>query len=312
MSNGQQKSVKQQSLQQQSVQQQSVCVFGEVLFDHLPNGQRVLGGAPFNVAWHLSAFGLAPEFISRIGNDAAGDEVRRAMRGWGMGLEGVQADQSLPTGRVQVDLDADGEPSYEIVDNCAYDAITTVPARRYTLLYHGTLAVRHPQSAAALDALRQHGHGHVFVDVNLRTPHWHRDSVLRLLGCADWVKLNTQELHLLAGGQRDTQSNARRMLEAYDLRGVLVTSGSDGAQLLLADGSVIKVAPRRVANVVDTIGAGDAFSAVMVAGLLLQWPLQETMERCQRFAGSVVGRPGATVTDRQFYTHFLKDWDLRT
>jgi fructokinase len=298
------------AVQQNSIQRQSVCVFGEVLFDHLPGGRRVLGGAPFNVAWHLSAFGLNPDFISCVGNDVEGDDVRRAMRNWGMALEGVRVDRALPTGRVHVALDSNGEPSYEIVDNCAYDAIATVPERRYALLYHGTLAVRQAQSAASLDALREHRHGHVFVDVNLRTPHWHRDSVLSLLKGADWVKLNMQELQLLAGGKHTTESNAQRMLEAYDLKGVLVTSGAAGAQLWLAQGEPIKVAPHHTTEVVDTIGAGDAFSAVMVAGLLLQWPLQETMERCQRFAASIVGTPGATVADRGFYTHFLNDWEL--
>ena len=99
-----------------------VCVFGEVLFDHFPDGSRVLGGAPFNVAWHLQAFGQSPAFISRIGNDPEGDTIRRAMQAWGMRTDSLQIDTKHPTGRVMVEL-VDGEPAYDIVRPSAWDAI---------------------------------------------------------------------------------------------------------------------------------------------------------------------------------------------
>ena len=103
------------------------CIFGEVLFDHFPDGTRVLGGAPFNVAWHLQAFGRRPRFISRVGRDPEGEAVREAMRTWGMDTTGLQTDPRQPTGRVSVLFD-DGEPSYDIVHPCAYDAIEAVAA----------------------------------------------------------------------------------------------------------------------------------------------------------------------------------------
>ena len=102
-----------------------VWVFGEVLFDHFPDGTRVLGGAPFNVAWHLQAFGQAPWFVSRVGADPEGAAVREAMRDWGMDTGGLQLDPRYPTGRVSVRF-ADGEPTYDIVRPCAYDAIEPV------------------------------------------------------------------------------------------------------------------------------------------------------------------------------------------
>ena len=107
---------------------QRLCIFGEVLFDHFPDGKHVLGGAPFNVAWHLQAFGQAPYFISRIGDDAEGETVRNAMRDWGMNTEGLQIDKHLPTGRVDIEF-VDNEPHYDIVHPCAYDAIESLPAR---------------------------------------------------------------------------------------------------------------------------------------------------------------------------------------
>jgi len=93
-------------------------IFGEVLFDHFPDGSVVLGGAPFNVAWHLHAFGLKPLMVSRIGHDELGEKVEAAMRSWGMDCSGLQRDPDHPTGTVEVQFD-DGEPIYEIVENVA-------------------------------------------------------------------------------------------------------------------------------------------------------------------------------------------------
>ncbi|MGB5338517.1 MAG: PfkB family carbohydrate kinase, partial [Gammaproteobacteria bacterium] len=101
------------------MKQPSVCIFGEVLFDHFPDGKHVLGGAPFNVAWHLQAFGLTPRFISRVGADAEGESVLAAMRDWGMDTQAVQIDAQRPTGRVSVQI-VDDEPAYDIVADCAY------------------------------------------------------------------------------------------------------------------------------------------------------------------------------------------------
>src|SRR5574343_1279323 len=101
---------------------QSPLIFGEVLFDHFPDGSRVLGGAPFNVAWHLQAFGLAPCFISRVGHDAEGQEIADLMAGWGMRRDWLQSDAHHATGSVQVSID-DGEPAYEIVKDSAYEFI---------------------------------------------------------------------------------------------------------------------------------------------------------------------------------------------
>ena len=82
------------------------CIFGEVLFDHFPNGTRVLGGAPFNVAWHLQAFGKGPLLCSRIGNDPDGASITAAMREWDMDTCELQLDPALATGRVELDANA--------------------------------------------------------------------------------------------------------------------------------------------------------------------------------------------------------------
>jgi fructokinase len=125
------------------------CIFGEVLFDHFPDGGRVLGGAPFNVAWHLQAFGESPVLISRVGSDPDAAAVIDAMDDWRLDRTGLQSDARLPTGRVEVSIEA-GEPAYDIVHPAAWDAIEPHGLTpRCPLLYHGTLALRDERAREA-------------------------------------------------------------------------------------------------------------------------------------------------------------------
>ena len=285
------------------------CIFGEVLFDHFPDGRRVLGGAPFNVAWHLRAFGEQPFLVSRVGEDEDGEEVQRAMRAWGMDRAGLQADPNLPTGRVQVRFD-DGEPSYDIVFPSAWDAIEEpdCPAGGCALLYHGSLALRDKTSRRACETLRAKRPAIVFIDVNLRPPWFRPDRLLKGLEGAHWVKLNRHELDELALGGGPADRRARDFLARHDLRGLVLTGGADGASVLTADGERWEARPEANVPVVDTVGAGDALAAVMILGLLRGWPLGASLERAQSFASAVVGQRGATIHEPGVYADFMNAW----
>ncbi|MBL1264471.1 carbohydrate kinase family protein [Candidatus Methylomicrobium oryzae] len=289
-----------------------IHVFGEVLFDHFPDGNRVLGGAPFNVAWHLQAFGQSPRFISRIGGDAPGREIASLMEAWGMSRAGLQIDRDHPTGSVRV-LIRDGEPHYEIVADCAYDFIAAESLEDKDaegILYHGSLAVRNPAARAALEALKTRHRGKVFVDVNLRPPWWDKATLRALLDGADWVKLNEAELAELSpesGG--GLEAAMVEFYELFDLETLVVTRGEKGAVAWDRREHFVAVQPSAGAAVVDTVGAGDAFAAVLVLGLNRQWPLDLTLERAQAFAGALVGRRGATVAEKAFYRAFLDEWN---
>lgn len=280
-----------------------LCIFGEVLFDHFPDGRRVLGGAPFNVAWHLQAFGQAPYLISRVGNDAQGEAIHEAMRHWGMDDHGLQFDSTLPTGRVSVEF-SDGEPRYDIVAPCAYDRIEVVQTTPVAcgLLYHGSLALRDASSRQAAASLQAGGPQTIFLDVNLRPPWWQREQVLAMVQQADWVKLNGEELQLLYPA-----GDAAAFLTAYRLRGVLLTHGAAGAELFSAEGEHLRTQPQ---GEVTVVGAGDAFAAVMILGLSRDWSLSITLQRAQAFAAALVGQRGATVADHDFYRPFIDDWQL--
>lgn len=283
-------------------------IFGEVLFDCFPDGNRHLGGAPFNVAWHLQAFGDRPCFVSSVGMDALGDEIATAMTGWGMDTSYLQRSHQYPTGKVQVEIQH-GEPSYRIASNCAYDYIS-LPAIEQLgdsgLIYHGTLALRNFGSRHALNDLITRLAAPVFMDVNLRSPWYEPEDVRSLMHQAQWVKLNQSELNVILPGAGTIKSKARHLLEHYQLNKVFVTCGADGALAIDAAGDALWMRPENNSLVMDSVGAGDAFSAVLIHGVLKGWPLLKTMDHAQRFASVIVSLPGAVPLSKDVYDRFLK------
>lgn len=291
--------------------QNSLVVFGEVLFDHFPDGSEVLGGAPFNVAWHLQAFGLFPLLVSRVGDDAQGRKIEQAMSDWGLSRRGLQIDGQHPTGAVSIEL-FDGEPRFSILDRQAYDFIGPIAISKQAidLLYHGSLAMRHAGSRDSLRQLKELKPGLIFLDVNLRDPWWDRDAVLSNVKEADWLKINDQELQALWPDDVNIDDKMRRIQRDYALQGLIVTRGEQGALAVDGDGATFEVKPETEIDVVDTVGAGDAFAAIMIVGLIKDWSLTLMMQRAQQFASAIVGRRGATVSDSAFYRTLASQWRL--
>lgn len=291
-------------------------IFGEVLYDCFPDGKRVLGGAPFNVAWHCQAFGMQPLLISRVGEDPSGDKIQQAMVDWGMTTTGLQVDSQHPTGVVDVRFEK-GEPNYTIVENSAWDFIdkTSLPVLQYdSLLYHGSLALRNPASAAALDYIKQQINTSVFVDINLRSPWWKLSQIKQIMADARWLKLNQHELvqicpDVTAEAAEDEQT-LLQLLQHYQLELLIVTRGEQGVVACDQQGTITRVVPESLAQVADTVGAGDAFSSVLLLGQYQQWPLGITLQRAQQFASAVVGLQGATINDIAFYQPFVDTWQL--
>ncbi len=286
-------------------------IFGEVLYDCFPDGSQVLGGAPFNVAWHCQAFGLQPLFISRVGNDPPGDNVVAAMKNWGMKTAGLQIDAEHATGRVDVSFN-DNEPSYDIVENSAWDFLNSQALPELdkdSMLYHGSLALRNPVAADCLQTIKQFTSRSTFVDINLRSPWWNKSLINNIMQHCQWLKINTDELDLIVDDSQNIESKARHLLTELQLDLIVVTQGSAGA-IAMSQEQNCSVQPEVSANVVDTVGAGDAFTSVLLLGLHKDWPLQLTLDRAQQFASKVVGLRGATTQDVTFYQSFIKNWSL--
>lgn len=282
-----------------------ISVFGEVLLDQFPDGTAVLGGAPFNVAWHLQGLGFPNRLLTRIGMDPNGDRVTAAMRDWGMDTSGLQRDPQRPTGTVRVSVE-DGEPAYEITTDAAWDALQPPEPLACDLLYHGSLALRSATTARALGEFKARSQPRLtFVDINLRPPWWQADQVLSLVHDADWLKLNVHELQLLWPDDRNTPGD---LFDRFALKGLILTRGADGAEVFTASGESHRVQPPGAATVIDTVGAGDAFAAVMIAGLLSGWSLPLCLQRAQQFAARIVGQRGATVAAPEFYSDLIRQW----
>lgn len=281
----------------------SVTVFGEVLFDCFPSGEQVLGGAPFNVAWHLQALGDNPLFISRVGHDENGQKILNAMKQWGMTTSAVQLDSTHPTGQVVVDMIAN-EPNYSITADCAYDYIDAKEMPKLTqgtLLYHGSLGLRNPVARHAFHTLVEHYRPALFLDINLRPPWWNKNEVLDWMSQATWVKLNEHELHELGYTEPSYQQAMIACKDEFELDQIILTRGAKGACVLTADNEIHQVALDPVENVIDTVGAGDAFTAVYLHGLINNWSVDQSIEIAQQFACRVVGLRGATTNDLNFY-----------
>ena len=286
-------------------------IFGEVLFDCFPDGRAVPGGAPFNVAWNLQALGAAPLLVSRVGQDDLGGRITRAMGSWGMDRSGLQADPDHPTGSVEVTL-PEGEPRFSIPGGQAYDFIATDELPQLAgagLLYHGSLALRSESARQALEQLRRVTAAPVFLDANLRSPWWERRQALVWLRRARWVKLNEQELELLVPEEPDTPARAESLLHGSLIAALLVTRGDRGVWFRDRQGQILEQAAAPAAALIDPVGAGDAFSAMAIRGLLDGWSWPVILGRALEFAAAVVGLRGATTTDRDFYLPFTRDWE---
>ncbi len=293
-----------------------VLLFGEALIDELPAG-RVPGGAPFNVACHLAGLGARPLLVTRIGRDADGRRLERTMQRRGLDRRGVQRDPSRTTARVAVRLGKDG-PRFEIPRDQPFDvidaeaAIAALGGAAPRLVYFGTLAQRSDTSRTALEALLKASPGTRFLDANLRAPWYDRDVVHRSLELADVVKINEEEcteiaslLEMAPAGRGFRSAITSR----YHLRSVVVTRGARGAVRQDRSGLEIATPPaRRTTRVVDAVGAGDAFSAVLLLSLLRGWAPETALFRADAFARGVCRLRGAVPRQRSFYGRFLAAW----
>ncbi len=288
-------------------------VVGEALVDVFPDGSRRPGGAPFNVAWHLRGFGLDPVLITRVGDDADGARLTASLRDWGMEVSGIQVDRERPTGQVVVRLE-NGQARYEILPDQAWDRIDAAEAERAAgladgLLCHGSLACRSRPSAQAVEGLRQRARGRLFVDLNLREPWWRAGEVELLLVGARWIKVNGDELREVAGAEGEVLERARRLARRSGADAVLVTLGELGAEVVWRERDHLALPPPTPVEVVDTVGAGDAFTAVALLGLTLGWGARTWLPRALDFAAGVCGVRGAVIEDRAVYRRLISSWE---
>lgn len=294
----------------------AVMILGEVLGDVFPE-KTITGGAPYNVARHCHAFGLDVQMLSAIGQDALGDRILSEMRQCGMSIAGMQRIEALPTGQVRVHFEG-GSHRFEILDAQAYDAMAWPPvealvsARAPNLVYLGSLALRHaPMQALAECWLQACQPATVLCDINLRAPWYDAQSLRLVLQAADVLKINHEELpevSRLLGlpVSPDVNALARQLLMVCGLREMFVTCGEEGSFWLDRFGQGFRVPPVRLsAPFVDSVGAGDAYTAVIIRGLLAGWSRPTMLTRAASFAASICSIRGAVPEAVAFYDDFV-------
>jgi fructokinase len=277
-----------------------VVGLGELLWDCF-GGRRTPGGAPANVAYHARQLGMQAAVLSRVGQDPLGRELREAMDSRGVDITYLQVDAIRPTGSVTVEASDPLQPGFTIHEAVAWDALDFTEdwadaLGRASAVCFGTLMQRSQANRQTLSrCLDSAQKALVVYDVNLRPPWydgaWIRESLRR----AAVVKFSQDEGKLLASllgsAAGDEVSLARQMLEAYGLRAVFVTRGGRGADAVLPNRLIHQ--PPIPAEVVDTVGAGDAFTAGLIYGLLNGWPPDRTLLLASHVAAVVVARRGA-------------------
>lgn len=292
-----------------------LCV-GEVLWDALPAG-LFLGGAPFNVACHLRAAGVPVSLVSRVGDDRLGAEARARVARYGVRTDLVQVDPRLPTGFVRVSISQSGSPTFEILAPAAWDAIEVndallARARASRAIVFGSLAQREPVTRRTIEALWDAGAGDggpmLVFDANLRPPFDDRDVVRRSLERANVVKVSARELEQLAGWfglpvrtpnhgtNAELEPTVDALARRFDCQVVCVTNGKEGSGLW-REGRWTEH-PGFEVDVRDTVGTGDAYLAVLLAGLLGGADDESLLHHASLMGAYVATQSGAVPADQ--------------
>ena len=279
-----------------------VVGLGELLWDLLPAGKQ-LGGAPANFAYITSLLGDEGIPASRLGQDALGEEAILRLRELGLPTAFLQEDEDHPTGTVQVEVDAAGQPRFEISESTAWDFLDWTPqwqrlAQQADAVCFGSLAQRSEPSRYTIRkfVLASRPNAVRVFDVNLRQNFYTAQVLAKSMKLATLVKLNHEELprimRLFELEHHNEEDSARRLLSLHDLKLVCITRGNDGS--LLVSASECREHPGFKVKVADTVGAGDAFTAALVHGYLRGTSLAQINEDANRVGAWVASQSGAT------------------
>lgn len=276
----------------------NIIGLGEILWDLLPDGKQ-LGGAPANFAFIASQLGNHGIVLSRVGDDENGLAILRELSSKNLSTDNIQIDEKYPTGIVNVLLDG-GQPSYEIVENAAWDFLELSDewgniAKTADAVCFGSLAQRNSVSQRTICEFINLTKKLRIFDVNLRQNYFSPKVMRKSLNLANVVKLNHEELPIIAEMFEIKTINpiktARRLLAQFGLKLICVTRGANGS-LLVTKKQVSENAGLKI-QVKDTIGAGDAFTAALTHGILRRWELNQINEFANKIGAFVASSTGA-------------------
>jgi len=282
---------------------------GEVLWDVFPD-RECLGGAPANFACQAALQGAGVWMMTAVGADRLGTAAREGLARCGVKVELVQTCSAAPTGTVGVELDAGGKPTFTIHENSAWDHLRFTQAaddcvRQVDAVCFGTLGQRaEPARSTIRQVVRRAGERGIprLLDINLRSPFYDAACLRESIGLATLLKLSDEELpEVLAAcdvtGQAEGEAALPRLRERTGLEMIVMTCGAEGAVLVTPHETVRQ--PGIPTEVVDTVGAGDAFAAAFLLGLLGGVPQREALRRAAESASATCRHAGAVPPGRQ-------------
>ena len=274
---------------------------GEILWDLLPSGNQ-MGGAPANFAYHASALGEEGVMVSRVGRDPLGLEIKNHLRDLGVSLDYIGVDEFHPTGTVTVEIDHEGVPDFTIHEEVAWDYLVDETslselANKTDAVCYGSLAQRSPPSRNVIGKFLSNtspGTLRIF-DINLRQSFYSKEVLEGSLSIANVLKLNEHEIRVLSDMyalEGDDPFNLVELSKLFGLELVALTRGRNGSILYSQD--QFSIHPGYSVEVVDTVGAGDAFTAALAIGLLNRYKLEHINDLANRVASYVCTQSGGT------------------
>jgi len=287
--------------------------FGEVLWDLLPTGPQI-GGAPLNVALRAQLLGMSVKIISKVGSDDWGENILKFIKDRGTDTKLIQQCKDFPTGLVNVELDKQGVATYDIVYPSAWDQIdlqveAMEEVQKADAFVFGTLATRDKHSQTTLLKLLEKARFAIF-DINLRPPHYHIPLIVDLAKKSDLLKLNDEELLILAqelgSESKDIEENILFLSRELHCNSICITKGAEGAVLYLDEHFYSH--PGFKVDVLDTVGSGDSFLATLIYHLLHDSPPQKAIEMACAMGSLVATKRGATaeITNTEIEKMILK------
>ncbi len=283
--------------------QPKIISLGEVLWDLFPKGER-FGGAPVNFACHAAMSGADVTMVGAVGKDERGQDAIEILGKFGINTSLIQTIAGVPTGTVGVEMDAERGHQFTIHEDAAWDQLawTSQLAAKIThadAVYFGTLAQRSETARAqihrALNEAKSAGVLRI-LDVNLRAPFFDSQLIRESIALASVLKLSEEELDAVAQAceiplTEDPETALRSLLRRFDLEAVVMTRGAEGALFVTAENAIEQ--PGMPAKVVDTVGAGDSFTASLLVGLLRGEEVSSALHRAREVASAVCSQPGA-------------------
>ncbi|MGK9476768.1 carbohydrate kinase family protein [Melioribacter sp. OK-6-Me] len=288
----------------------AITAFGEILYDLYPDKKR-LGGAPFNFIYHVWKLSGNGNLISSVGNDDNGREIISFLHSIGFNTEYIYIDEEHVTGTVNVKIDEHGIPRFTISPECSYDFLKLTEKSKKLLetetdlLYFGTLAQRSSVTRSSLEEIYKIDNLKFFCDLNLRHDFFSKPLVEQVLKVSNVIKLNEEELFKVINMfdyRGDEKEVIERLSHKYNIDLVSITKGAEGA--LLYDGkdfNYYKNSPRKV---IDTVGAGDAFSAILCLGYLQGIDTSEINKIANEFAADICEIEGAIPAEDTLYDKY--------